>query len=131
MSLDSFTTPYLLIDFWASWCNPCLKEIPHLLSVGQQYDKTLSIYAVSLDEDKEAWKKAVEKNNMYSFVNVRLTKDMPSYGELVARFGIRAIPHNFLLNRERRIIAVDLRGEALEKEMEKLIAPNPLPNLNN
>ena len=68
---------------------------------------------------------------MHPFANVHLSKDMPSFAELVARFGIRAIPHNLLLNRERRIIAVDLRGEALEKEMEKLIAPNPLPNLNN
>ena len=130
-NIADYDTEFLLVDFWASWCRPCLHEIPHLLAVGQRFDKILTIYAVSLDEDSEAWKKTVEKNGMYPFANVLLSKDMPSFAELVARFGIRAIPHNFLLNRERRIIAVDLRGETLEKEMEKLIAPNPLPNLNN
>ncbi|WP_304953888.1 TlpA disulfide reductase family protein [uncultured Alistipes sp.] len=130
-NIADYDTEFLLVDFWASWCRPCLHEIPHLLAVGQRFNKVLTIYAVSLDEDSETWKKAVGKNGMHPFANVHLSKDMPSFAELVARFGIRAIPHNLLLNRERRIIAVDLRGEALEKEMEKLIAPNPLPNLNN
>lgn len=119
-NIGDYATEYLLVDFWASWCTPCRKEIPHLLAVGRRFGEVLTIYAVSLDDDAVAWKDAVEKYGMHSFVNVRLSKDMPSFGELTARFGVCTIPHNFLLNSERQVIAIDLRGDALEKKLEEL-----------
>lgn len=113
-------TEYMLIDFWASWCDPCCREIPSLLSAQQYFGDILTIYAVSLDDDQEVWIRAVKKYAMQSVINVRLSRDDRSFTEFVNRFGIRAIPHNFLLNLERRIIAVDLRGEELEKKMREL-----------
>ncbi len=117
-------TEYMLVDFWASWCKPCIKEIPYLLSAQQRFSDILTIYAISLDDDVETWIQAIEKNAMYSVVNFHLSRNNQSFAELVSRFNIQTIPHNFLLDKNRRIIAIDLRGEALEKKLNELICAN-------
>lgn len=121
VALSSLITPYVLVDFWASWCGPCREEIPALLSAVRDYKGTLSVYAVSIDENLNRWKHAVEADGSgTALTHVILRKNNADYDRLFRLFGIETIPHNFLLDADRRIVAIDLRGEALRTKMEEL-----------
>ncbi|MBS1747058.1 MAG: AhpC/TSA family protein [Bacteroidetes bacterium] len=75
--LSSLKDKYILIDFWASWCIPCRKEIPHLKELYQQYKTDgLAIVFISLDNKKINWENAVQKENLESFVNLLVNKKM-------------------------------------------------------
>ncbi len=122
VSLNEIHTDYLLIDFWASWCPSCRNEMPQLVEAHKRYENLLTVYAVSVDEDAEAWQKAVKELLMAKFVNLRLTKEQDQFHSIANRFDVRFIPHNFLIDKDRRIIAIDLRGGDLEKKMKELTA---------
>ena len=114
-------TPYVLIDFWASWCVPCREEMPGLLAAARDYEGTLAVYAVSVDENLNRWKQAVEADGSGTVLtHVILREDDPDYDRLFRLFGIETIPHNFLLDADGKIVAVDLRGEALRSKLEEL-----------
>lgn len=119
---SSLTTPYVLLDFWASWCGPCREEMPSLLTVVRDYENVLSVYAVSIDENLNRWKQAVEADGSgAALTHVILRKDNANYDSLFRRFGIETIPHNLLLDGERRVVAIDLRGDALRERLEKVL----------
>ena len=114
-------TPYVLVDFWASWCVPCREEMPGLLAAARDYEGTLAVYAVSVDGNLNRWKQAVEADGSGAVLtHVILREDDPDYDRLFRLFGIETIPHNFLLDADGRIVAVDLRGEALRSKLEEL-----------
>ena len=98
---------------------PCRRELPGLLDAASRFDGVLSVCAVSVDEDAAAWRSAVEQEGLSPLLNLRLDRSDASFAELVARFDIRTIPHNLLLDGERRVVAVDLRGDALCEWLEQ------------
>jgi thiol-disulfide isomerase/thioredoxin len=110
---------YVLLEFWASWCGPCIQEIPNL---NKAYDtfhsKGFEIYSFSIDANADAWRKAVNKYQT-RWTNVMDSKG--SYSLMAAKYGVRAIPKNYLISPEGIVIAVDLRGEGLHKKLEGLI----------
>lgn len=110
---------YVLVDFWASWCGPCMNEVPHLKKTYDAFHgKGFEIYAVSLDNNRERWLGAVEEHGM-GWIHV---SDLGAFDNRAARdYGVRSIPSNFLLDAEGRIIAKDLRGEALYDEIAGLL----------
>jgi peroxiredoxin len=118
VSLSSFKGKITLLDFWASWCGPCRGENPNVVAAYQKYhNKGFDILAVSLDEEKEAWLKAIEKDRL-TWTHVSDLKGWAS--SAAALYGIQSIPANYLLDKEGKIIAKDLRGEALEAKLAEL-----------
>ncbi|OAV66622.1 Thiol-disulfide oxidoreductase resA [Bacteroidales bacterium Barb6XT] len=104
---------YVLVDFWAAWCGPCRRENPNVVKVYAKYhDKGFDIFGVSLDRSKEAWVKAIEKDNL-TWTHV---SDLLYWNSEPAKlYGVRAIPANFLIDKDGIIVAKNLRGEDLDK----------------
>ena len=110
----------VLIDFWASWCGPCRRESPNVRNVYQKYhDKGFEVFSVSLDRDANSWKKAIKDDQLVWPNHVSDLKYWSS--EAAAIYGVRSIPAMFLLDREGRIVAKDLRGAALENAVREMI----------
>lgn len=121
IATKDISTPYVFVDFWASWCKPCRKEIPNIKQAVDKYKDELTIYAVSLDNNREAWQKAIKEDNTQDFLQVigTLRNQSPTY--LLRQLEIQTIPASFLLDKERRIIAKDLRGEQLIQTLDSLM----------
>lgn len=115
IKLSDFKGKYVLLDFWASWCGPCRREMPHVKAAYEQFKgNNFQVFAVSIDSDAAAWKKALEEDNM-PFVHALDVKGKQSVGDL---YMVRAIPTNFLIDSTGKIIAKNLRGEELSKFLE-------------
>lgn len=112
IKLSQFKGKYVLLDFWASWCGPCRREMPHVKAAYEQFqDKNFTVFAVSIDQDQAAWKKAMEEDKM-PFVHALDQRGKKSVSDM---YMVRAIPTNFLIDTKGRIIAKNLRGEELAK----------------
>ncbi|RQO64770.1 hypothetical protein DBR40_24995 [Pedobacter sp. KBW01] len=120
VSLSSFKGKFVLLDFWASWCGPCRAENPNVLKAYNQFkDKNFDILAVSLDDKKENWLKAVKDDGM-PWTQV---SDLQGWKNQAAGFyAITAIPQNFLIDPNGVIVAKNLRGEALVKTLNKFLS---------
>lgn len=119
-SLGDSQEEYVLIDFWASWCAPCRRESYHLKDAATQYGDRLAIYAISLDKDKRRWLYAIEEDKIDSFTHVLLGDSSDESALIQAKFDIKGIPANFLLDKNRRIIAINLRGDELSQKLAEL-----------
>ncbi len=110
----------VLLDFWASWCGPCRRESPNVRNVYAKYhDQGFEVFSVSLDRDANNWKKAIADDKLVWPNHVSDLKYWSS--EAAAIYGVRSIPSMFLIDREGRIVAKDLRGAALENAVRELI----------
>lgn len=109
---------YVLVDFWATWCAPCLAELPRVQTAEAKYrDKGLRVVSVSLDETKGA---------VVDFVRARKlpwtqVHNATCAGDLVQAFGVGSIPATFLIDPKGTIVRLDLRGPALDKALETLL----------
>lgn len=110
---------YLFLDFWASWCGPCRRENPNIVSAYQKYnDKGFNVFAVSLDRDRDSWLTAIEKDSL-SWTQV---SDLLLWDSGPAKiYGVRAIPSNFLIDENGIIVAKNLKGEDLHKTLDELL----------
>lgn len=106
---------YILIDFWASWCGPCRREIPNLKHMYELYaSKGLQIISISKDEDKKAWEKALDKEQM-AWPNLLNEKGMDDL------YFVKTIPTIFLVDAlTGKVMDDKLRGEALDQKLEEL-----------
>lgn len=122
VSLSSFRGKYVLIDFWASWCGPCRHENPNVVKAFNQYkDKNFTVLGVSLDRPnaKQAWLAAIKKDGL----NWTQVSDLQFWKSKTAdMYGVRAIPQNFLINPDGKIIGKNLRGEDLNEKLAEIFS---------
>lgn len=121
VSLQDIDAEYILVDFWASWCKPCQKEIPYLKKALDKYRNKLSIYAVSIDRFHDSWRKGITRDGSESFVHVIGSDKQGLPNAAVQGLGIKSIPSNFLLDKNKRIVAKNLRGDELIQTLDSLM----------
>lgn len=119
VSLSDFKGQYVLLDFWASWCAPCIREIPNLIQAHNSFnEKGLKIIFVSIDSSRDKWEKALQKENLpylKLFDSQGMTKELYQY---------IGIPHIVLISPEGKIIKINegLRGDQLQKTLEHYLS---------
>lgn len=121
VKLSDFKGKYVLLDFWASWCGPCRQENPNVVSAFNKYkDKNFTVLGVSLDRQngKDAWLKAIKDDGL-TWTHVSDLKFWQN--EVAVMYGVRGIPKNFLIDPQGKIIATDLRGEDLERQLAEVL----------
>jgi peroxiredoxin len=118
LKLSSLKGKYVLVDFWASWCVPCRKENPNVVKAYQQYHaKGFEIVGVSLDTKKDMWMKAIAKDGL-NWYHVSDLKGWES--GIVKELGVKVVPTSFLIDKDGKIIANNLRGELLWEKLAEI-----------
>lgn len=118
--LEKLRGKVVLLDFWASWCGPCIVEMPNVVGTYQRLkDKGFEIVGISLDQDKEAMEQALKKHNM---TWIQHFDGKGWQNEVSTRFGIDSIPATWLIDKKGMLRETGLRGEELGKAAEKLLA---------
>ncbi len=122
VTLSSFKGKYVLVDFWASWCGPCRMENPNVLSTYKRFkDKNFTVLGVSLDKTKDPWIKAIKDDGL-AWTQVSDLKFW--YNEAAVKYHVQAIPQNFLVGPDGKIVGRNLRGADLQAKLCELLGCN-------
>lgn len=123
LSLKDLRGHVVLIDFWASWCGPCMDEMPNVKALYEKYhNQGLEVIGISMDNNKIKWEKAIEKAGLkwYHVSSLQGMKRCP----VAKLYQVVAIPKLYIIDKEGIIIAKDLRGEDLQRKIDELFKQN-------
>jgi peroxiredoxin len=117
--LSSLRGKVVLLDFWASWCKPCREAHPSMVKTYWRYRaRGFEIFQVSLDQDREAWISAIRDDRLSGWLH---GSDLKYWNSPAARrYYVSSLPSSFLLDRDGRILAKNLKGEDLEKKLSEI-----------
>jgi thiol-disulfide isomerase/thioredoxin len=119
VSLDDLTGKVVLLDFWATWCEPCREALPHLRETAKKFEgQPLVVLSVSLDADEGKWKEFIAKNGM-SWLNYR---DGGFTGPVSRLFEVNAIPHTFTIDADGVLQDEHIGDASIEGKLKKLLA---------
>jgi thiol-disulfide isomerase/thioredoxin len=119
LSVANYKGKVVLVDFWATWCGPCLLELPQIQKAYDEYhDKGFEIIGVSLDEDKDRLQQFIKQKKMPwpQFFDGKKWEN-----KLAVKYGVEAIPTGFLLDRNGKIIAKIMSGDELDAQIKKAL----------
>lgn len=118
VAISKLTGEYILIDFWASWCIPCLEGTAYLKQAEKLYNGKLKICLISMDKDHKNWKECIVKWKVENFINLTAIN---SKGEQIEGVNIKAIPYNYLLNKNHEIVATNIHQKELLEKLDELM----------
>lgn len=119
VSLDDLQGKVVLLDFWATWCEPCREALPHMREIAKKFEgQPLVVLSVSLDSDEQKWKDFVAKNGM-SWLNYR---DGGFTGPVSRLFDVNAIPHTFTIDTDGVLQDEHIADGSIEGKLKKLLA---------
>lgn len=119
LSMDDLHGKVVLLDFWATWCEPCREAMPHIRDVAKKFqDQPLVILSVSLDSDEQKWKEFIAKNQM----TWPQCRDGGFKGAIATMFGVTAIPHTFTIDADGVLQEEHIGDSSIEGKLKKLIA---------
>ena len=123
VTLSNFRGKYVFIDFWASWCAPCRREIPHLkeaLAYSDNSDR-LIVLSYSIDSKRADWVNCIAKNQLThkNWVHVSTLKGWNSEGAQL--FSVKGVPFTALIDPEGNVVAFGLRGEEMVKRLKNIV----------
>jgi thiol-disulfide isomerase/thioredoxin len=119
ISMDGLAGKVVLIDFWATWCGPCVEALPHMQSIARKFEgQPLVVLSISLDKDEAKWKSFVDKNKM-TWLQVR---DGGFNGAVSKKFGVTAIPATFTIDPDGVLEDQHVGDANIEGKLKKLVA---------
>lgn len=120
VTLSDYKGKYVLVEFWSSWCGPCISEMPFLVNAYNEYkNKGFEIIGVSLDTNRDKWKRTIKEKNL-SWTQISDFKGQQN--EIAMLYCVSAIPSSFLINPEGVIIEINLREYQLTKKLEEIFS---------
>ena len=130
LHLNQYRGQYLFVDLWASWCQPCLMQMPNIKLAAQMFPEDLMVHLISIDKSGKEWWNAVKEHDLrnhlddehpYQIHNMRAYNEKGEMDADVRSLGIKSIPCNFLVDRSGRIIAKNISGGMLIDKMQQLL----------
>ena len=118
LSLEDFKGKIIYLDFWASWCGPCIKSMPKIKQLYEKYGAhpQFEIVGISIDFERKDWEKALNRLNL-PWVNLHVTKDL--YAEIRKAYRLETIPKTYLIDKSGKIIGESLSLARVEEVLKK------------
>jgi thiol-disulfide isomerase/thioredoxin len=126
--VSEFKGKIVLVDFWATWCGPCRAAMPEIIALYEEYhDQGFEVVGISLDQDQDALKEYIEEKEI-KWPNIFDAHDSREGPQTMAeKYAVNAIPTTFLLDREGKVLAYNLKGKALRSKLEELFSGKAQP----
>lgn len=119
IELKNYAGKYVLLDFWASWCGPCRREMPNVVKLYKECkNKNFEIIGISLDKKESDWKKAVKDLGM---TWPQVCDFLVWQGPVARKYNLSAVPYTVLINPEGKVVALDLRGQELIDTIKSML----------